>query len=109
MLTMSAPVVQIPKPKAPTKWEQFAKVKGINKKKRSRMVFDDEAQAWKPRYGYKRIGDAEAEWVMEDKGVGGLPRPRRVVRALDAPVLRRGGQGPVAAGEGRQEGPCVAQ
>ncbi|XP_065899308.1 ribosome biogenesis regulatory protein homolog [Dysidea avara] len=55
----------IPKPKAPTKWELFAKEKGIKKKKRSRMVFDEKAQEWKPRYGYKRVNDPKDDWVLE--------------------------------------------
>ncbi len=35
---------QIPKPKPPTKWDVFAKQKGIKNQKRSRMVFDEESQ-----------------------------------------------------------------
>lgn len=35
---------QIPKPRPPTMWELFAKQKGIRKEKRSRMVFDEQAQ-----------------------------------------------------------------
>lgn len=45
----------VPKPKVQTKWEQFAEKKGIVKKKRSRMVFDEETDEYKPRYGYKSI------------------------------------------------------
>lgn len=37
-------VIQIPKPKPPTKWDIFAKQKGIKKEKRSRMVFDEQSQ-----------------------------------------------------------------
>lgn len=36
--------LQIPKPKAPTRWEQYAKLKGIQNKKKSRMVWDEEAK-----------------------------------------------------------------
>jgi regulator of ribosome biosynthesis len=37
----------LPKPKPPTKWEKFAKDKGIvNKSRKDRMVFDDEKQDW---------------------------------------------------------------
>eukprot|EP00189_Rhodosorus_marinus_P007860 CAMPEP_0184752582 /NCGR_PEP_ID=MMETSP0315-20130426/43654_1 /TAXON_ID=101924 /ORGANISM="Rhodosorus marinus, Strain UTEX LB 2760" /LENGTH=281 /DNA_ID=CAMNT_0027231921 /DNA_START=65 /DNA_END=910 /DNA_ORIENTATION=- len=43
----------VPKPSEPTKWEMFAKEKGIQKKKRDRMVWDEESQTFKPRYGYK--------------------------------------------------------
>lgn len=55
----------IPKQKAPTKWEQFAKTKGITKRKRSHMVFDEKTQEWKPRWGYKRINDSKDDWLIE--------------------------------------------
>ena len=44
-----------PEPKPETKWEKFAKEKGIKKRKRDRMVFDEEDQQYKPRFGYKGI------------------------------------------------------
>lgn len=47
----------VPKPKKPTKWEEFAKTKGIQKRKRSKMVFEEESGEYKRRYGYKRAGD----------------------------------------------------
>jgi regulator of ribosome biosynthesis len=43
----------LPKPKEETRWEKFAKEKGIVKRKRERMVFDETAQEWKPRFGFK--------------------------------------------------------
>jgi len=55
----------VPKPKPPTKWETYAKQKGIQNKKRGRMIWDEEAEAWKPRYGYKRGKDDTKEWCME--------------------------------------------
>jgi len=42
---------KIPEQKALTKWERFAKDKGIQSKKRSRMVFDEVTQQWLPRWG----------------------------------------------------------
>ncbi|GAB1600113.1 ribosome biogenesis regulatory protein homolog [Argonauta hians] len=54
-----------PKPKPLTKWEQFAKVKGITKKKKSRMVWDDVAKDWRPRWGYKRANDDTKDWCIE--------------------------------------------
>lgn len=42
----------IPEAKPQTKWEKFADMKGIQKRKRSRMVFDEDAQEYKPRFGY---------------------------------------------------------
>jgi len=55
----------IPKPKPLTRWEKFAKVKGIQKKKRSKMVFDETYQEYKPRYGYKRANDEINDWLIE--------------------------------------------
>ncbi|KAL7078036.1 hypothetical protein ACQ4LE_002488 [Meloidogyne hapla] len=59
----------IPKPKEPTKWEKFAKEKGIiSKNKRSKKVWDDTTKEWKPRFGYRRALKEENEtkdWLIE--------------------------------------------
>jgi hypothetical protein len=47
----------VPKPKPPTRWEQFAKEKGIQKKKKERMVYDDQAKEWRPNWGYNRANE----------------------------------------------------
>ena len=84
----------VPVPKPPTRWEQFAAAKGIQNKKRSRMVFDEVGGAarlgtdaggadgaaqstedYRPRFGYKSAR-AEKDWMVE-------------VRALCAPSLPR--------------------
>jgi regulator of ribosome biosynthesis len=44
----------LPQPKPLTKWEKFAKEKGIKKKKRERMIYDEDHQEYRPRFGYKR-------------------------------------------------------
>ncbi|XP_031595035.1 ribosome biogenesis regulatory protein homolog [Oreochromis aureus] len=54
-----------PKPRPPTKWEQFAKLKGIKKKKKTNLVWDETAKEWKRRWGYKRAGDDTKEWLIE--------------------------------------------
>ena len=59
--------MQVPKGKALTKWEQFAKLKGITKTKKSRMVFDEERQEYAPRFGHKRANDASRSWLLEHK------------------------------------------
>lgn len=41
--------------------------KGIKNKKRERMVWDDEMQQWRPRYGYKRAYDETDMPIMEVK------------------------------------------
>lgn len=55
----------LPKAKPPTKWEQYAKLKGIQKKKKSRMVYDEASKEWKPRWGYNRANDSTKQWLIE--------------------------------------------
>jgi regulator of ribosome biosynthesis len=45
---------RVPEPKVETKWEKYAKEKNIKNTKKDRMVYDEDDQIWKPRYGYKR-------------------------------------------------------
>ena len=47
----------LPIDKALTRWEKFAKEKGIVKKKRSKMIWDEEKQQWAPRYGFGRANN----------------------------------------------------
>ena len=47
----------LPKPREPTKWEKFAQQKGIVKRKRSALVFDEGEQGFKRRYGYQRANE----------------------------------------------------
>lgn len=58
----------VPVPKLPTKWEQYAKEKGIVKKKKTKLVWDDVVKEWIPRFGYKKaVAETEKNWVMEYK------------------------------------------
>jgi len=57
----------IPQARPETKWEKFAKVKGITKKKKERMAFDDSTGELRPRYGFNRNDDLNDEWVIESK------------------------------------------
>ena len=52
-------------PRPPTKWETFAAQKGIVKKKRSKLTFDEGEQTWKRRYGYQKAGDESAVPIIE--------------------------------------------
>lgn len=54
-----------PKPRPPTKWEEFAKLKGIQKKKKTNLVWDETAKEWRRRWGYKRAKDDTKEWLIE--------------------------------------------
>lgn len=70
LVELPAPVMRLPREKpvpeekAETKWEKFAKLKGITKTKRSRMVWDEEKGDWAPRWGYKRAGDDTKAWAL---------------------------------------------
>ena len=58
----------LPKPKVATRWEKFAKEKGIVKKKRSRMVWDDNQKDWAPRWGARSVKKTEnktGDWLIE--------------------------------------------
>ncbi len=60
--------MKIPEPKPETKWEKFAREKGILKKKKDRMVYDEAAGEYKPRFGYKGINKGlEDQAIVEIK------------------------------------------
>ena len=83
LMSLPPPILQLPrmkplpKPKPPTKWEQFARKKGIGKfntsaggaareEKRKKLVYDEESGEWVPRWGYKgKNKKAESEWLVE--------------------------------------------
>lgn len=48
---------RLPEAAIETKWEKFAREKGIVKKKKDRMVYDEHDEEYKPRYGYKRTNN----------------------------------------------------
>merc|ERR1719147_4956 len=60
----------MPKPKAMTKWEKYAKDKGIvKKKKKDRLVWDDVVSKWVPQFGYKKVvNEQQKNWMMPLKG-----------------------------------------
>ncbi|EKM59111.1 uncharacterized protein PHACADRAFT_249336 [Phanerochaete carnosa HHB-10118-sp] len=56
----------LPKPKPLSKWEQFAKAKGISHRKKDRKVWDEEKQQWVNRWGWKGTNKAgEEQWLTE--------------------------------------------
>ncbi|KAJ4840354.1 hypothetical protein Tsubulata_007622 [Turnera subulata] len=57
----------LPKPKPPTKWELFAKAKGIQKRKKDKVVWDEQTESWKRRYGYDRVNDDNDVPIIEAK------------------------------------------
>ncbi|KAL1816062.1 hypothetical protein DCAR_0520430 [Daucus carota subsp. sativus] len=57
----------LPKPRPPTKWEEFAKKKGIKNYKKDKQVFDEQTGTWKRRYGYDRVNDDNDVPIIEAK------------------------------------------
>ncbi|CAM6084834.1 unnamed protein product [Calypogeia fissa] len=63
LVTLPPPISRLPRekplptPRVPTKWEQFAQKKGIVKRKRSKLEFDEATDEWRRRHGYKRVRD----------------------------------------------------
>ncbi|KAG8487813.1 hypothetical protein CXB51_018264 [Gossypium anomalum] len=57
----------LPKPKPPTKWEEFAKKKGIKKRKKDKVVWDEQTGTWKRRFGYDRVNDDKDIPIIEAK------------------------------------------
>ncbi|WOL09214.1 ribosome biogenesis regulatory protein [Canna indica] len=57
----------LPKPKPPTKWELFAKMKGIKQHKKDKRVFDEQTGTWKRRHGYDRVNDDKDIPIIEAK------------------------------------------
>ncbi|KAH8690859.1 putative ribosome biogenesis protein [Talaromyces proteolyticus] len=68
----------LPKPKEPTKWELFAKKKGIGKfsskpgaalaekERRKKLVYDEASGEWVPKWGYKGANKSgENDWLVE--------------------------------------------
>ncbi|CAH8660648.1 unnamed protein product [Heterobilharzia americana] len=56
---------KIPTAKELTKWDRFSRLKGIQKQKKSRKVWDPVSESWKPRWGKDRVDDVKDKWVLE--------------------------------------------
>ncbi|KAK4290386.1 hypothetical protein Pmani_036702 [Petrolisthes manimaculis] len=69
-VTLPKPSISIPREKKVpvekplTKWEQYAKDKGITKRKKEKKVWDEVLKQWVPRYGFRKVqADKEKNWV----------------------------------------------
>lgn len=68
----------VPKAKEMTRWEKFAQEKGIQKKKKSKLVWDENEKGWARSYGYKSVkhNADKANFLIEHKqGDEGLENP----------------------------------
>ncbi|KAN0018265.1 hypothetical protein ACTFIU_010879 [Dictyostelium citrinum] len=54
----------LPTSKPKTRWEAFAEIKGIKKKKKSSMEWDKEHEEYRPTFGYKKANDVANDWAM---------------------------------------------
>ncbi|CAH2058859.1 unnamed protein product [Thlaspi arvense] len=57
----------LPRPKPPTKWEEFALKKGIQKRKKDKIVYDEQTDQFKRRHGYDRVKDDNDIPIIEAK------------------------------------------
>lgn len=56
----------VPRPKPLTKWQKFAAEKGIQKKKKGKLSWDEQLKKWVPLYGFKRaMAEKDKDWVLE--------------------------------------------
>ena len=72
-----------PQEKPMTKWEKFAKEKGIKKRKRSKTVYDEQSDEWKRRHGYDKASDPDKVIIM----AGPDTSPISQLAALLKPLL----------------------
>lgn len=57
---------KLPEAKPLTRWEKFAKAKGIAKTKKPKKIWDETLSEWVPTYGYKRAkAEKEKDWLLE--------------------------------------------
>ncbi|MCJ1311589.1 Rhodanese- sulfurtransferase [Agyrium rufum] len=95
LLTLPTPTTPLPRekhlpaPKQETKWERFARKKGIKDKKRGegKMVYDEEKGDWVPKWGYKgrkQQGGLDEDWIVEvdEKKEKKAEEEGRTVRSL---------------------------
>ncbi|XP_054825425.1 ribosome biogenesis regulatory protein homolog [Prosopis cineraria] len=73
LVKLPPPVTRLPRekhlpgPKPPTKWELFAQKKGIKKRKKDKILYDEQSGTWKRRFGYDHAKDEGAIPIIEAK------------------------------------------
>ncbi|KAI3387340.1 hypothetical protein SNEBB_003862 [Seison nebaliae] len=58
---------RLPMKKTETKWEKFAREKGLKKTKKSKMVWNEEKKEWLPRFGGRSEKNQNEIWIKELK------------------------------------------
>lgn len=78
-----------PLAQAETRWDRFAKEKGIMGSKRSRNIWDDDMKEWRPRHGFKRANDGVLNHaIVEVKPVSRHDIYVYIVSTVPSMVLR---------------------
>lgn len=58
----------VPVAREPTRWEKFARAKGIVKRKKGSHEYDEARRGWRPRHGAKSLkNDPMTNWITELK------------------------------------------
>eukprot|EP00461_Guttulinopsis_vulgaris_P003513 UN03514 len=52
-----------------TRWEKFAQQKGLKKRKRDKLVFDEEHDEWRERFGKNKANDKSTQWAIEEREI----------------------------------------
>mmetsp|Transcript_12648 Transcript_12648/g.39077 ORF Transcript_12648/g.39077 Transcript_12648/m.39077 type:complete len:311 (-) Transcript_12648:42-974(-) len=69
-----------PVDRSETKWEAFAKAKGITKKKKGRLEWDETRGKWAPAWGYDKAGGEDADVPIIEVAGPDAPDPREASR-----------------------------
>ena len=59
----------------------------MNRKKRERLVYDENVDEWRPRHGINRANNLEDDWVIEARGANGIIFLLFVIFFLPCPLL----------------------
>ncbi|XP_042522384.1 ribosome biogenesis regulatory protein homolog [Dipodomys spectabilis] len=73
----------LPRPRPLTRWQQFARLKGIRPRKKTNLVWDDASGQWRRRWGYQRARDDTKEWLIEVPG-GADPLEDQFAKRMEA-------------------------
>ncbi|CAH6777307.1 ribosome biogenesis regulatory protein homolog [Phodopus roborovskii] len=73
----------LPRPRPLTRWQQFARLKGIRPRKKSNLVWDEPSGQWRRRWGYERARDDTKDWLIEVPG-GADPMEDQFAKRLQA-------------------------
>ncbi|KAI0981794.1 hypothetical protein GJ496_011698 [Pomphorhynchus laevis] len=82
---MRFPRIRRPSPeRKPTKWEKFAREKGIRQSKRDKLIYMSEDDQWHPRYGYKGANKLKKarDWIVELPDHGKVPDANEVFNGI---------------------------